>query len=284
MFANVNGVKLFFDVDGAKYRVNKGELLEKPTCFVLHGGPGGTHVNFKPYLDALTEEMQLVYIDNRGSGFSGTAPESTYTIEYNVEDIEELRKYLGLEKILLLGHSYGGMTAMQYAIKYQSNLAGMILVASSPSSRFLEKAKDYVAKHGTKEQQEMAEVLWEGNFESSEQLAKYFEVTAPLYSRSFSENPEPRPKTNNSYKAINQGFGGFMRTYNLIEDLPDIHVPSLVLAGKHDWITPVEENETIAEKLPNSKLVIFKNSSHRIQRDETVEFNRTIVEFVRGLG
>ncbi|TMN20803.1 alpha/beta fold hydrolase [Lentibacillus cibarius] len=285
MFAQVNGIKLFFDIDGAGYRVNKDVLEEKPVCFILHGGPGGTHVNFKPYLNKLTTGMQLVYIDNRGSGFSEKEPQSMYTIENNVEDIEALRKYLGLGKILLLGHSYGGMTAMRYAARYRENLVGMLLVTTSPSYRFIEKAKSFVARNGTKEQQEIADVLWEGAFTSDEQLAKYYEIMAPLYSVAdkSSESPEPRPETFRSYEALNEGFGGFLREFDVTDELHDIQVPTLVIAGRHDWITPVNENELIAEKLPDSQLVIFENSSHNVIKDEAEGFNNVVLEFVKSL-
>ncbi|MFD1037338.1 alpha/beta fold hydrolase [Virgibacillus byunsanensis] len=285
MFAQINGTRLFFDIDGAGWTVNKDQLKEKPVCFVLHGGPGGNHVNFKPYLDKLTGEMQLVYIDNRGSGFSEEGPQSTYTLENNVEDIESLRKYLGLNKILLLGHSYGGMTAMSYADKYQENLTGMILVATSPSYRFIEKAISYVAKHGTPEQKEIANVLWDGAFTSSEQLAKYYTLMAPLYSTADESAADPslRPETKKSYEAINQGFGGFLRKFDIIDKLPNVQVPTLVIAGRHDWITPVDENELIAEKIPNSEFVVFENSSHNVLKDEAEAFNDTILEFVKGI-
>lgn len=285
MFAQINGTKLFFDIDGAGWTVAGTELKEKPVCFILHGGPGGNHVNFKPYLDDLTEEMQLVYIDNRGSGFSEEGKQSTYTIENNVEDVEALRKYLGLNKILLLGHSYGGMTAMSYAVKYQENLSGLLLVATSPSYRFIEKAKSFVAEKGTTEQQDIANVLWEGAFTSSEQLSKYYEVMAPLYSTVDDSDTSqiPRPGTKRSYEALNQGFGGFLREFDVIDELPSIQVPTLVTAGRYDWITPVDENELIADKIPNSELVVFEYSSHNVLKDETEVFNNVVLEFVKGI-
>lgn len=286
MFAEINGTNLFFDIDGAEWVVDKYELKEKPVCFVLHGGPGGTHMNFKPYLDSLTTCMQLVYIDNRGSGFSAKGPQSSYTMENNVEDIEALRQYLGLEKIMLLGHSYGGMTAMSYAKKYQRNLAGLLLVATSPSYQFIEKAKSFVSKNGTIEQKVIADVLWEGAFTSSEQLSKYYEIMAPLYSRTAEVGKEqaPRPKILRSFEALNEGFGGFLREYDVIEDLPTIRVPSLVIAGRHDWITPVDENKLIADKLPNSEFVVFENSSHSVFKDENEHFHDVVLKFVGGIG
>jgi proline iminopeptidase len=284
MFAKINGTEIFFDIDGAGWEVNKDELKEKPVCFVVHGGPGGTHINFKPYLDSLTSYMQLVYIDNRGSGFSAKGAQSTYTMKHNVEDIEALRQYLGLEKIMLLGHSYGGMTAMEYAKRYQHNLSAILLIATSPSYRFIEKAKSFVAEKGTNEQKDIADVLWEGAFTSNDQLDKYYDIMAPLYSCTAKEDDQvPRPKIPRSFEALNKGFGGFLREYDVIGDLPAIQVPSLVIAGKHDWITPIDENELIADKLPNSKFVIFENSSHSVFKDEPDRFHNVVTNFVKGI-
>ncbi|WP_408009225.1 alpha/beta fold hydrolase [Pseudalkalibacillus sp. A8] len=288
MFASVNGTKLFFDIDGAGYVKENEELKEKPVCFVLHGGPGGTHGNFKPYLDALTETIQLVYIDNRGSGFSEAGSPETYTLENNIEDIEALRQYLGLDKIWLLGHSYGGMVALSYALRYQENLAGLLLITTSPSHRFIEKAKRYVEERGTEKQIEMASILWEGAFESLEQLNQYYEVMEPLYSVKGSGIEAKSPvavqaRVNRSYQALNNGFGGFLREFDLINDLPQINVPTLVIAGRHDWITPVEENEIIHQQIQNSQFIIMENSSHSVFKDENEKAIQSIIQFVNNI-
>jgi len=287
MFAQVNGTKLFFDVEGAGFVPDGPIMKEKPVCFVLHGGPGGDHTGFKPALSPLSEEMQLVYIDNRGSGKSEKGPQSTYSLKNNVEDIDALRKYLGLEKIVLLGQSYGGMVALEYARLYQENLSALLLVVTSPSHKFLDLAKEIVNQKGTSKQKEMAQVLWDGNFESGEQQKEYYEVMAPLYSYSYEETPEARlasenaqKRSNRSYEALNEGFSGFLRDFDVTEFLPQIKVPTLIITGRHDWITPVESSILMNEKIPNSKLVIFEESSHSVIKDEYDKFIETVKEFV----
>jgi len=287
MFANVNGIKLFFDVEGAGFVPDGPDLREKPVCFVLHGGPGGDHTGFKPALSPLAETMQLVYIDNRGSGQTEKGSSLTYNLDNNVEDIEALRKYLGLEKIILLGQSYGGMVAMEYARRYQDHLLGLLLVVTAPSYKFIEKAKGIVKNKGTKEQQEMAQVLWDGAFESNDQQAKYYEVMAPLYSYSYENTPEAmiarehaKKRSNRSYEALNEGFRGFLRQYDVIDDLPSFKIPTLIIGGRHDWITPIEASILMSEKIPNSQLVVFENSSHGVLKDEHEKFISTVKDFV----
>ena len=286
MYADVNGTRIFFDMDGTGWKKEGVKLVEKPVCFVLHGGPGGTHLGFRPHFSQLTESIQLVYIDNRGSGFSDRGPQKSYTLENNVEDIEALRKYLGLNKIYLLGHSYGGMVAMSYALKYQNNLNGLLLLTTSPSSRFLENAKAFVEQNGTEEQKEMANVLWDGAFQSLEHVAKYYEVMGPLYSKKQSNDNKPGAAAigHRSYQALNEGFGNFLRSFDIRDELKTIHVPTLVMAGRYDWITSVEESEQIASLIPNSRLVVFENSSHNVHVDETEKFFETVLTFIKDKG
>lgn len=288
LFAQVNGVKLFFDIEGAGF-VPEGPILrEKPVCFVLHGGPGGDHSGFKPTLSPLADTMQLVYIDNRGSGRSEKGPQSSYSLDNNVEDIEALRKYLGLEKILLLGQSYGGMVAMEYARRYQENLLGLLLVVTSPSYTYIEKAKQIVKERGTKEQQEMAQILWDGAFTSNEEQARYYEVMASLYSYSYEDTSEARQsrenarlRSNRSYEALNEGFANILPNYDVTSSLPTFTIPTLIIGGRHDWITPIEASEFMHQQIPNSQLVIFENSSHSVSKDEYEKFIQTITQFVK---
>ncbi|TMN21650.1 alpha/beta fold hydrolase [Lentibacillus cibarius] len=281
MYATINGTKLYFDVNGVETEVKNGTIQHKPIIFVIHGGPGGTHFSFKPHLDHLTNHAQLVYVDQRGCGYSEEGDPETYTLENNVEDIEALRKYLGLAKIWILGHSYGGMVAMSYALKYQENLQGLLLIATSPSYRFMEKAKQYVEENGNDDQKFYANKLWEGNFQSEEELQTYYDVMDPLYSVA-SQNKESKPKVKakRSYKALNKGFGEFLRQFDVVENLRDIWVPVLIIAGKHDWITPVSENRIIHENIPGSSFCVLDNSSHSVFVDERDECLALIENFL----
>ncbi|WNC13838.1 alpha/beta fold hydrolase [Brevibacillus brevis] len=290
MYAHVNGTRIFFDVEGMGWVPDGPTLRQKPTCFVLHGGPGGDHTGYKPGLTPLADEMQLVYIDNRGSGRSAQGPMETYTLENNLEDIEALRKHLGLDRIVLHGHSYGGMVAQAYALRYPEHVAGLLLLTTSPSYEFLDKAKKIVEERGTPEMKEIAQVLWDGAFSSQEQLQLFYERMAPLYS--FTHNPEPseeerqqardaRARSNRSYQALNAGFGGFLKTFDLREQLPAISAPTLVMGARHDWITPVEDSEQIASLIPESELVIFENSSHSVIKDEHELYVSVVLDFVR---
>lgn len=290
MYAHVNGTRIFFDVEGMGWVPDGPVLRQKPTCFVLHGGPGGDHTGYKPGLTPLTEEMQLVYIDNRGSGHSDKGSQESYSLQNNLEDIEALRRHLGLEKIVLHGHSYGGMVAQAYALRYPEHVAGLLLLTTSPSYEFLDKAKKIVEQKGTPEMKAIAQVLWDGAFSSQEQLSKFYELMAPMYSVTYNAEPsdeerqaaiDARERSNRCYEALNEGFGGFLKTFDVRELLPTITVPTLVMGARHDWITPVEDSEEIASLIPDSELVIFENSSHSVIKDEHTHYVSTVLDFVK---
>jgi proline iminopeptidase len=280
MRAKIRGTEIYFDVEGAGLVPDGPHMREKPVLFALHGGPGGDHSGYKPALSRLADKVQIVYIDHRGSGRSARGPQETYTLENNVEDVEALRQYLGLEKIVVYGMSYGGMVALSYAIRYPQNVSHLIAGVTSPNHTFFEKAKQALAERGTPEQQQAAEPLWAGNFTSEEQLRDYFEVMGPLYSRTFNAEKakERRNRQILSPEAINEGFGGFMRTFDFTDQLHTITAPTLVIGARHDWICAPELSELIASRIPNADLRIFENSGHSVLADELDAF----IDVVRG--
>ncbi|MCD0453455.1 alpha/beta fold hydrolase [Actinocorallia sp. API 0066] len=253
-------------------------MREKVVVVAVHGGPGGEHGAFKPVLSGLADKAQVVYVDHRGSGRSERGARETYTLENNVEDLEALREYLGFERIALLGVSYGGMVALTYATRYPRRLSHLIAVVTAPSHRFLPRAREILAERGTPEQRAAAEPLWTGTFESEEQLRAYFEVLGPLYSRTYDlAKSRERPRILNP-EALNEGFAGFLRTYDVTGELHRITAPTLVIGGRHDWICPPEFSAEIAAAIPGADLRIFEDSGHSVMSDEPDAF----LDVVRG--
>ena len=281
MKAKLRDTELFFDVEGASIVCEGSRFREKPVAFLLHGGPGADHTGYKPTFSALADRLQLVYIDHRGQGRSARGPQSTYTLDNNVEDIEALRIYLGLEQIVIVGGSYGGMVAMAYAARYPSSVSHLIAYATAASYEFLAKAQQTLDDRGTPEQIKVAQMLWDGNFPSVESLQTYFELLAPLYSYQ-SKSPQPIDWADRilSVEAINEAFGGFLRSYDLRSELKNITAPSLILAGRHDWICAPEFSEEIAALSPRSDLRIFENSGHSIRSDEPQKLLDAIAGFI----
>ncbi|MBN3959662.1 alpha/beta fold hydrolase [Nostoc sp. NMS8] len=270
MRAKIRDTEIFFDVEGSALVVDGASISSKPVAFLIHGGPGADHTSFKPTFSALSRKLQLVYFDHRGQGRSARGPKETYTLDNNVEDMEALRQHLGLDKIVVIGGSYGGMVALTYAVRYPQNVSHLIVIATAAHSGFLKRAKEILASKGTEEQKASAQRLWDGNFENEEQLRQYFQVLGPMYSLKYEPTTSGIAWQRNilSVDAINVAFGGFLRNYNILDQLHKITAPTLVIAGRYDWICAPEFSEEIAQAIPNADLRIFENSSHLIRADE----------------
>ncbi|WP_392476695.1 alpha/beta fold hydrolase [Nostoc sp. C110] len=270
MRAKIRDTEIFFDVKGSALVVDGASICSKPVAFLIHGGPGADHTSFKPTFSALSRKLQLVYFDHRGQGRSARGSKETYTLDNNVEDMEALRQHLGLEKIVVIGNSYGGMVALTYAVRYPQNVSHLIVIATAAHSGFLERAKEILASKGTEEQKASVQRLWDGNFENEEQLRQYFQVLGPMYSLKYDPIKSGIAWQRNilSVDAINIAFGGFLHTYNILDQLHKITAPTLVIAGRYDWICAPEFSEEIAQAIPNADLRIFENSSHLIRADE----------------
>src|SRR5512134_2880697 len=115
MRIRVNGVELFVDVHGPALGRGDGATVERPVLLGLHGGPGLDHANLVPWLQPLADRAQILYVDHRGNGRSGRPPLEECTLEAMADDLEALRRLLGLGPLIVLGVSFGGMVALTYA-------------------------------------------------------------------------------------------------------------------------------------------------------------------------
>ncbi|HCK53773.1 MAG TPA: prolyl aminopeptidase, partial [Planctomycetaceae bacterium] len=266
MKARIRGTEIYFDVDGAGLVPDGERMVQRPTLFLLHGGPGGDHVGFKSTVARLVDVAQLVYVDHRGSGRSAPSDPSTHTLDENIDDVDALRDYLGLDSICLLGSSYGGMVAQGYAIRYPDRVSNLVLCATAPSYRFLEDAKRIVAERGTPEQQAVCEMLWNGSFESLEQVREYYQAMGPMYSVTYDaqKSAESWSRGTRNFEQLNLGFSDFLREFDYTEQLGSIACPTLVLAGEQDWICPPNHSRDIAERVPRAHLKVFSKSAHNI--------------------
>ncbi len=282
MKARIRGTEIYFDVDGAGLVPDGERMVQRPTLFLLHGGPGGDHVGFKSTVARLVDVAQLVYVDHRGSGRSAASDPSTYTLDENIDDVDALRDYLGLDSICLLGSSYGGMVAQGYAIRYPDRVSNLVLCATAPSYRFLEDAKRIVAERGTPEQQAVCETLWNGSFESLEQVREYYQAMGPMYSvtHDAQKSAESWSRGTRNFEQLNLGFSDFLRDFDYTEQLGSISCPTLVLAGAQDWICPPNHSRDIAERVPRAHLKVFSKSAHNIAGDEPEEFLAAVRGFL----
>ena len=279
MRASIRGTEIYFDVEGAGLVPDGPRMRERRPAMILHGGPGGDHSGFKPGFAPLAARLQLIYVDHRGQGRSAKGDPEGYTLDENVEDLEALRRYLGLGPIVSIGTSYGAMVALAHAARYPDAVSHLVSVVGAAQSGFVARAQQIVAARGTPEQQRVCQMLWDGTLDTQDKLKHYYAVMAPLYSVAAAAaaaagqpdtGADARARTLHEPAALNRAFrpGGFLRSFDLRPELPRITAKTLVLAGRHDWICAPEFSEEIHRLIPGSDLRIFEHSSHSIRADE----------------
>lgn len=291
MKAKIRGTELYFDITGMQIAPDGCNLVEKPVLFLIHGGPGGNHIHFKYDSLKLQDVAQLVFIDQRGCGWSKKDKKSNYTLDNNIDDIEALRKYLGFNKISILGVSYGGMVAQGYAIKYPKNIENLILVSTAPSYHFIGSAKENLKKIGTKKQISVCEkFLWIGAFKSDRDVNHYFKIMDPLYIYNYKKQKRRKVSSNKiksgniknilSYDVLNVGFNGFLHQFNFIPKLKKIKCPTLIMVGKNDWVCMPAHSKIMADNIPNSTLKIFNKCGHALTADANNKYIKAIKKFL----
>jgi proline iminopeptidase len=284
MRAKIRQTEIYFDIEGMGLVPDGDRMREKPVAFVLHGGPGGDHSSYKPSFSPLAERMQLVYVDHRGQGRSAPELPERMNLDENVEDLEALRLHLGLERVVVIGTSYGGMVAQAYGARYPESVSHLVLIVTASHAGFNARARQIVAERGTAEQNRVCDQLWAGELDTVAKLRHYYDQMGPMYSYRFDpvKAAAGRGRGILTPAALNEAFrpGGFLRTFDLRPELGRITAPTLILAGRHDWICPVEFSEEIHGLIPGSDLRVFEESSHSIRGDETQGLLDVIAGFV----
>src|SRR5262245_18686116 len=142
MRAKIRDTEIFFDVDGVGLALDGERARERQTAFLVHGGPGIDHTGDKARYAPLAQKMQLVYFDHRGQGRSARGDPAKYILDENVEDMEALRRHLGLERIVSVGTSYGGIVAMAHAARYPDSVSHLVLVATVSHCGYVARARE----------------------------------------------------------------------------------------------------------------------------------------------
>jgi proline iminopeptidase len=256
------------------------DIGEGPPAIVLHGGPDFDTAYLLPDLDRLADLYHLVYYDQRGRGRSadGVRPEDV-TLATEIEDIEHERQSFELERTTLLGHSWGTVLALEYALRYPNRVSRLILMNPAPSSSsesgLLRKA--YIAQLGDEAMARQRAIVIGKAYQEADPQA-----VADRYRIHFSH----ALATSAHYEALmqamraaffSQGAAGILKAravenrlmadtwerpdYDLLPRLSSVQVPTLILYGDHDFI-PREISEDLARALPQARLITFENCGH----------------------
>ncbi len=292
------GVKMIpIETPLGKFNVWTKRFGNNPTIKVLllHGGPGGTHEFFTSFESFFPQQgFEFYEYDQLGSYFSDQPKDSSlWTTERFVEEVEQVRKALGMNKdnFYLLGHSWGGILATEYALKYQDNLKGLIIsnmMSSCPA--YGKYAEEVLAKQmDPKVLDSVRAIEARGDFANP----KYMELLIPnFYNQHVCRlNPWPDalnralPHMNGEIYTIMQGpseFGvaGRLANWDRSKDLPKIKVPTLTIGGKHDTMDP-EHMQWMATQVQKGRSLICPEGSHCSMWDDQAHYFPGLISFIK---
>jgi len=267
----------------------------KIKVLLLHGGPGGTHEFFESFESFFPQEgIEFYEYDQLGSYFSDKPKDSSlWTIPRFVEEVEQVRKALGLNKenFYLLGHSWGGILAMEYALKYQDNLKGLIIsnmMSSCPA--YGKYAEDVLAKQMDQKVLDTIRALEaKGDFSNP----KYMELLIPNFYNQHACRLQPWPEAlNRAFPHINGdiytlmqgpsefGIGGRLAKWDRSKDLPQIKTPTLTIGAKHDTMDP-EHMKWMATQVQKGRSLLCPNGSHCAMWDDQPNYFPGLIQFIK---
>ena len=237
---------------------------------VIHGGPGMDQGYLLPGMAALAQKHQVVFYDQLGCGRSTATviDESHITINSFVEDIETLRQALKFEKVTIVGHSWGGMLAMYYAVKYPKNIKKLVLM-NTVTSAGMEEFLDEVEKRTMPSAGEFEKLKASQEFIDSDPqaIAQYYR----LFFQYYFHNPADLEKLNLQLEPKGAATG--VKVAKILEesifgkytdqhaDLQKLKIPTLIIRGESDVI-PMSAANSMAHSIKGSKLVVLKNCGH----------------------
>ena len=289
MRANVNGTELYYDVVGSQLVPVGGQMVERPVCFVLHGGPTIDSSYLRPWMDDLAEFMQLVYVDYRGTGRSERMPLNCYTLENTIDDLEVLRLHLGLDHIAVLGHSHGGFLALPYALKYPNSVSHLLLVATAPyGGPEFEAESEANQRALAVARPDLAPLLNELNeskfraIKTDEEIKSLLHKTLGLYFHRFDPQVvhDIVERTIFSMDVLRFWMEHEAPNFDVRPRLNEIAAPTLIMAGRFDWRTTVRHSEIIKQGILGSELVIFEESGHQLYIEEHETFVSIVGNFI----
>lgn len=261
----------------------------------LHGGPGLNHFYLECFEEFLPQQgIRFWFYDQLGCGFS-QAPDdpSLWTLDRYREEVEQVRRALALDRFVLYGHSFGGMLAMEYALKYPRHLAGLVISNMTASvAAYVEYAATLLRALPAPARRIIAKYRASGDFAAPEYRRV---LMAELYQRHVCRlRPWPEP-LRRSFRTLNEqiyetmqgpdefDITGNFRHWDVWARLPQISVPTLVIAARHDEMSPAQIRR-MSTLIPGARFALCPNGSHMAMYDDQRRYFEYLVPFIRECG
>jgi len=271
----INGTDLYLDING------KGEYL-----LVVHGGPGLNHSYFQPHLDDLEKDFRIVYFDQRACGQSAIPPEDSISIKLMIDDIEGIRKELGIEKLNILSHSWGAVLAAWYGITYPGHVKKIIFCDPAMFSREYDAEASALMRQKSTRQDSVdrAQLIAKGDLDVAD-YEKLFLLAFQLSAYDRSNISALHLNLPQNFKAANEALftslsrDPYMRA-NLYDSLHSFRFPVLIVQGGSDVI-PMAAIRRLKQEIPQARMEIMDHSGHFPFLEEPERFRKTVTRFLK---
>ena len=271
----VRDVSLFVDVIGQGYPL-----------VLMHGGPSLDHWSLMPFRQC-AGQFTLIFYDHRCNGRSAGAPVSSMTLENLTADAEALRQELGIERWAVLGHSFGGHVALEYALRYPASLSHLVLLDTGGDAHWArQNAPDVLASRGySPKKVELVRRWFTGEFTPHEYVPMAMRI-AGAYSHHSTLRLTVRGALEGGWRTRYRPqafiFAGrhLLKDWTVMDRLGQITVPTLVLAGRDDFIFPPECQRELAAGIPHARLQIIDRAGHNPHAEQTAEVMAAVRHFL----
>lgn len=275
----VRDTELYVDVTGHGYPL-----------LLMHGGPGADHWTLQPFRQ-LADRFTLIFYDHRCNGRSGDAPVSSMTFENLTADADALRQSLGYDRWAVLGHSFGGHVALEYALRYPGSVSHLILADTGGDSVWSRRnAAELLAARGySAAKAELVRRWFNGEFPPRQMplilmrigSAYYSHPSLPLVARELASGgwrTKMRPEA--------MIFAGrhLLDGWSVMDKLGQITAPTLILAGQDDFIFPPEHQRELAAAIPKARLQLIENAGHNPHVEQPAVVMQAITNFLSADG
>jgi proline iminopeptidase len=271
---SIRGVSLFVKVAGHGYPL-----------VLMHGGPGMDHtvmLPFRPLADGFT----LVFYDHRCNGRSEGAAVSSMTWENLTADAEALRQTLGFEKWAVLGHSFGGMVALEYALRYPQSLSHLLLLDTCGDTWWVQQnAPEILAKRGySPATVKTAQRFFNGQIAPNEMMPAMMKLGRAYYHRlsplQLAHEIAMGMRIKSRPEALIFGYSQLLKGWTVMDRLGEIKVPTLVMAGRDDFQFPPEHQAALAAGIANVRLEIIERAGHNAPTERSAEVIQAVRDFM----
>jgi pimeloyl-ACP methyl ester carboxylesterase len=269
-YVKVRGILMYAEVVGSG-----------PPLAMMHGGPGMNHSLLLP-LKQLADSFTLVYYDHRCNGRSQGPPVTTMNWENLTADAEALRQALGFERWAVLGHSFGGMVALEYALRYPGNLSKLILIDTGANTDWLywNVLGLFTKRSYSKKALQAARKFFRREITPREIFPSILHFARSCLYKFNPFVPLSGPAPMYSSEALTYGLETLLKGWDVVTKLGEINTPTLVIAGRYDLQFPPEHQVLLVNRIPNARLELIEKAGHNTPMEQPAEVMRLVRNFL----